>query len=115
LENGSVFVWDLGSQAGVKLNSVPTSEGKLKVGDIMTLGAVDLRVRFLLRRPTVKRPATMPLPPVAVGPARQGPPPKEIPKGAITYEKVSRQLKNSGKGNPFLTKLGSLFGSKDNK
>ena len=114
LENGSVYVWDLGSQAGLKLNSVPTAEGKLKVGDVMTLGSVDLRVRFHLKRPNVLRPATMPLP--KVGPAAQeGPPPKEIPKGAITYEKVNRQLKGSGKASPFLGKLGPLFGPKDHK
>jgi hypothetical protein len=112
LENGSVYVWDLGSQAGLKLNSVPTSEGKLKVGDVMTLGSVDLRVRFNLKRPNVQRPSTMPLPPITPT-AAGGPPPKEIPKGAITYEKVTRQLKGSGKGAPFLTKLGSLFGPKD--
>jgi hypothetical protein len=115
LENGSVYVWDLGSQAGLKLNSVPTSEGKLKVGDVMTLGAVDLRVRFNLKRPNVQRPATAPLPSIPVAAAPGVPPPKEIPKGAITYEKVSRQIKNSGKGAPFLSKLGSLFGPKDHK
>jgi hypothetical protein len=111
LENGSVYVWDLGSRSGLQLNSVPTAEGKLKVGDVMTLGGVDLRVRFHLRRPNINRPKTMPLPTVTV--PREGPPPKEIPKGAITYEKVSRQLKNSGKATPFLSKLGSLFGPKD--
>jgi hypothetical protein len=114
LENGSVYVWDLGSQAGIKLNGVPIAEGKLKVGDTMTLGAVDLRVRFNLKRPNVLRPATTVLPtiaPVASAPA----PPKEIPKGAITYEKVSRQLKSSGKAAPFLSKLGSLFGPKSDK
>ncbi len=114
LENGSVYVWDLGSQSGIKLNNVPTAEAKLKVGDTMTLGAVDLRVRFLLKRPNVQRPATMPLP-TSIAPQRQGPPPKEIPKGAITYEKVARQLQDTGKAQPFLNKLGSLFGKKDNK
>jgi hypothetical protein len=113
LENGAVYVWDLGSQAGIKLNSVPTAEGKLKVGDVMTLGTVDLRVRFLLKRPNVQRPATMPMPKITA--PREGPPPKEIPKGAITYAKVSKQLKDSGKGVPFLNKLSTLFGGKDNK
>jgi hypothetical protein len=114
LESGSVYVWDLGSQSGIKLNSVPIAEGKLKVGDTMTLGAVDLRVRFLLKRPNVQRPATMPLPKTGPVPAK-GPPPKDIPKGAITYDKVARQLQDSGKAKPFLNKLGSLFGKKDNQ
>ena len=114
LENGAIHVWDLGSQAGLKLNGVPISEGKLKVGDVMTLGAVELRVKFNLKRPNVQRPATAPLPAVTPVPQR-GPPPKEIPKGAITYEKVARQMKGTDKAGPFLRKLGSLFGSKPNK
>ena len=44
-----------------------------------------------------------------------GPPSKEIPKGPITYDKVSRQLKGNDKANPFLKKLGSMFGGKDRK
>jgi hypothetical protein len=87
----------------------------------MTLGSVDLRVRFQLRRPTIRpkvvpgadpnaKPGattttgTIPLPP--------GAPSKELPKGAITYEKVAKQLKQSGKATPFLAKLSSLFGAK---
>ncbi len=35
-----------------------------------------------------------------------------VPKGAITYDKVAKQLKKSGKGMPFLAKLTSLFGGK---
>lgn len=107
LESGSVYVWDLGSQSGIKLNSVPISEGKLKVGDVMTLGAVDLRVRFQIRRPDIKRPATMPLPKMTQ-PIREGPPMKEIPKGPITYAKVTAQLKE-----PLLHRLGSFFKGKD--
>jgi hypothetical protein len=114
LENGAIHIWDLGSQAGLKLNGAPISEGKLKVGDVMILGAVELRVKFNLKRPNVQRPATAPLPSITATP-HQGPPPKEIPKGAITYEKVARQMKGGGKGEPFLTKLGSLFGAKPNK
>jgi hypothetical protein len=113
LESGSVYVWDLGSQSGIKLNGVPIAEGKLKVGDTMTLGAVDMRVRFQLRRPTVQRPATMPLP-KATEPLRQGPPSKEIPKGAITYDKVTRQLRG-GPGAALLSRIGSIFGGKDKK
>jgi Inner membrane component of T3SS, cytoplasmic domain len=112
LENGSVYIWDLGAQSGIKLNGTPVEQGMLRVGDVMTLGAVDLQVRFQLRRPNINRPLTVPLPNLT---ARSGPPPKEIPKGAITYEKVSKALRNSDKGKPFLTKLGSLFGSKDQK
>ena len=104
LESGSIYVWDLGSQAGIKLNHVPTAEGKLKVGDVMTLGAVDLRVRFLLRRPNIKRPVTAPLPQVN-RPAKGGPPSKEIPKGPITFEKVNRQLQGNGKGGSLFSKL----------
>jgi pSer/pThr/pTyr-binding forkhead associated (FHA) protein len=112
LENGSVYVWDLGAQSGVRLNGAPIEQGILRVGDVMTLGAVDLQVRFQLRRPTINRPLTVPLPNIS---ARSGPPPKEIPKGAITYEKVSKALRSSDKGQPFLTKLGSMFGGKDKK
>jgi pSer/pThr/pTyr-binding forkhead associated (FHA) protein len=111
LENGAIYVWDLGSQAGLKLNGAPTSEGKLKVGDVMLLGSVELRVRFNLKRPNVQRPATAPLPSVAPAP-HIGPPPKEIPKGAITYEKVARQMKGSGKAAPFLSRF---FGAKPDK
>jgi len=111
LEKGSVFVWDLGSQSGVRLNGHPIEQGPLKVGDVMTLGALDFHVRFNLRRPTIAKPQTVPIPAVAV--PRIGSPPKQIPKGAITYEKVSKGLKNTEKGKPFLAKLGSLFGPKD--
>ena len=115
LEKGSVLIWDLGSTAGVKLNGFTITQDVLKVGDIMTLGALDLHVRFQLRRPTINRPSLTPAP---VGTAtsplpKVGPPPKEIPKGAITYEKVSKQLKDTGKDTPFLKKLGSFFGSKN--
>jgi len=126
LEQGSVLIWDLGAQSGIKLNGHPVTQDILKVGDVMTLGALDLRVRFQLRRPTLKLrtvpgagtataapsaiPATgtMPLPKI-------GPPSKEIPKGPITYDKVVRQLKKRGKGIPFLEKLVALFGAKKKK
>jgi hypothetical protein len=126
LERGKVLIWDLGAQSGVKLNGTPVTEDILKVGDVMTLGTLDLRVRFQLRRPTIKpKPVpegtpnlaaelkgttgTMPMPKI-------GPPPKEMPKGPITYDKVSRQLKQRGRaGVSFLSKLSSLFGSNKNK
>ena len=54
LEKGSVLIWDLGAQSGVKLNGHPVTRDILKVGDVMTLGALDLRVRFQLRRPNIK-------------------------------------------------------------
>jgi hypothetical protein len=122
LEKGSVLIWDLGAQSGVKVNGNPVTQDTLKVGDVMTLGALELRVRFQLRRPTIKIKA----PPVPdsyaagtpTGTMRMpkiGPPSKEVPKGPITYDKVARQLKQSGKGIPFLEKLGSLFGGKKNK
>jgi hypothetical protein len=127
LEKGSVLIWDLGAQSGVKLNGLPVTQDMLKVGDVMTLGALDLRVRFQLRRPRIK-PKTVPLPdPNAPKTAvattstgtmplpKIGPPSKEIPKGAITYDKVVRQLKKRGKGIPFLEKLASLFGAKKKK
>jgi hypothetical protein len=123
LERGSVLIWDLGAQSGVKLNGNPVTQDILKVGDVMTLGALDLRVRFQLRRPNIK-PKTVSVPdPNArtitptgtMSMPKIGPPSKEIPKGAITYEKVSRQLKQRGKGIPFLEKLASLFGAKKNK
>jgi hypothetical protein len=112
LENGSVYVWDLGSQAGLKLNSVPTSEGKLKVGDTMTLGSVDLRVRFHLKRPSVARPPTTAMPAMGKTSAMPRPPTNDAPKGPITFDKVAKQLKDSEKGRPFLAKLSSLFGPK---
>lgn len=121
LERGSVLIWDLGAQSGVKVNGQPVTQDILKVGDVMTLGTLDLRVRFQLRRPTIK-PKTVPITdPKAVKPGATmplpiaGPPSKEIPKGAITYDKVARQLKQSGKGKPFLEKLSSLFGAKKSK
>ncbi len=121
LEKGCVLIWDLGAQSGVKINGNPVTQDTLKVGDVMTLGAVDLRVRFQLRRPTIK-PKTVPVPDPNAAPSTGtkplptiGPPSKEIPKGAITYDKVSRQLKQRTKGIPFLEKLASLFGAKKNK
>jgi hypothetical protein len=113
IENGSIYVWDLGTRNGIRLNGAAISEGNLKVGDTMTLGNVDVRFNFHLRRPNINRPQVVAQPVVPIPVA--GPPPKEIPKGAITYDKVSRQLRNSGKAQPFLAKLGSLFGSKDRK
>jgi hypothetical protein len=116
LENGAVYVWDLGSQGGLKLNGAPIAEGKLKVGDVMTLGSVDVRVRFQLKRPSIQRPKTLPLPAMNNGPTTQKvAPPKELPKGAITYEKVSKQLNNRSGATPFLNKLTALFGGKDKK
>ena len=111
LENGSVYVWDLGASAGIRLNGAPIEQGMLRVGDVLTLGAVDLQVRFQLRRPTINRPLTVPLPNIT---ARTGPPSKEIPKGPITYEKVSKSMR-SDKSKPLFGKLGALFGGKDKK
>jgi pSer/pThr/pTyr-binding forkhead associated (FHA) protein len=124
LEKGSVLVWDLGAQSGVKLNNHRIEQDILKVGDVMALGNVELRVRFQLRRPTIKpkpappvdpnaKPGTTPATAAPGTPvAPPGPISAEVPKGAITYEKVAKQLKNSGKASPFLEKLGSLFGAK---
>jgi len=122
LERGSVLIWDLGAQSGVRLNGNPVTQDMLKVGDVMTLGTVDLRVRFQLRRPRIK-PKTIPLPDPNAPKAATTPtgtmpmpkitaPSKEIPKGPITYDKVVRQLKQRGTGIPFLEKLSSLFGGK---
>jgi hypothetical protein len=132
LENGCVTIWDLGSQAGTKLNGIPVTQGVLKVGDIMALGPINFSVRFQLRRPNLRRPApaagagaslaataaaaAAASPNISTTPlVRAGAPPKELPKGAITYEKVSRQLKQNDKSAPFLSKLSSLFGAKDRK
>jgi hypothetical protein len=141
LERGSVLVWDLGAASGVKLNGQLVAQDILKVGDLMSLGALDLRVRFQLRRPTLKlkqptAPAatgkaagktaplakptrTTSIPSIAGGkpgteplPKLSGPPSKEVPKGAITYEKVQKQLRKSAQGASFLDKLGSIFGKK---
>jgi hypothetical protein len=128
LEKGSVFIWDLGAQSGVKVNGHPVTQDTLKVGDVMTLGALELRVRFQLRRPTIKlKPAPAVDPKASKGATAAIPPTgtmpmpnigsmsstgKLVPKGAITYDKVVRQLKQRGKGIPFLEKLSSLFGSK---
>ena len=113
LENGSVYVWDLGAQAGIRLNGAPIEQGMLRVGDILTLGAIDLQVRFQLRRPNINRPLTVPLPALS---SRPGPPSQEVPKGPITYEKVSKALRSGDKGKPLFGKLSSLFGGgKDKK
>jgi hypothetical protein len=126
LEKGSVLIWDLGAQSGVKVNGHPVAQDTLKVGDVMTLGALELRVRFQLRRPTI-RPKPVPAADPNAKPAAVIPPTgtipmpkigvlsstgKLVPKGAITYDKVVRQLKQRGKGIPFLEKLTSLFGTK---
>ena len=121
LEKGSVLIWDLGAQSGVKVNGKPVTKDILKVGDVMTLGALDLRVRFQLRRPTIKLKSVTPSDLKAINPTgtmampKIGAPSKEVPKGPITYDKVARQLKQRGKGVPFLEKLASLFGGKKNK
>jgi hypothetical protein len=125
LEKGSVLIWDLGAQSGVKVNGHPVTQDTLKVGDVMTLGALELRVRFQLRRPTIKpkplSPSDPNAPKVVIPPTGTMPMPqigsmgstgKLVPKGAITYDKVVRQLKQRGKGIPFLEKLSSLFGAK---
>jgi len=113
LEKGALFIWDLGAQSGVKLNGVPVAEDILKVGDVMTLGLLDLRVRFNLRRPNLNKPITMALPVVAA--PGKGPSSKEMLSGAITYDRVSRQIKVTGKGKSFLTQCRSLFGAKKGK
>ena len=111
LERGSVQIWDLGSNAGVKLNGTPVSQEILKVGDLMTLGALDLQVRFLLRRPNIPRKeplsqkgntSTMPMPKIATT--------QRMPKGAITFDRATNKLRDTGQAEPFLKKLGSLFG-----
>jgi pSer/pThr/pTyr-binding forkhead associated (FHA) protein len=125
LERGSVLIWDLGAQSGIKLNGKKVEEDTLKVGDVLRLGELELRVHFKLRRPTIKPKAATPADPNAlVLPSAQGPatrtgslptpkpaPPKEM-KGAITYDKVAKQLKGRDAGTPFLEKLSSLFGPK---
>lgn len=117
LEKGVVTIWDLGSHVGVRLNGAPITQEILKVGDVMTLGTLDLNVRFQLRRPNMNRPAmapaaaatnTMPMP-------KMGAQPKQLPKGPITYDKVSKQIKDDDKPKAFLSKLGSLFGAKKRK
>jgi hypothetical protein len=122
LEKGSVLIWDLGAQSGVKINGTAVTQDVLKVGDVMTLGTLDLRVRFQIRRPTMKvKPMTTPLPEPTITPTgtailpKVPTPSKEIPKGAITYDKVVRQLKRRTQGVPFLEKLSSLFGTKKDK
>ena len=136
LEQGTVLIWDLGAQSGVKLNGNPVTQDILKVGDKMVLGDAELRVRFQLRRPTIKPKPAAPIDPkakaigeaakpaVAAGPVsptgtmplpKVETPSKEMPKGAITYDKVVKQINQRGKGVPFLEKLGSLFGPKKPK
>jgi pSer/pThr/pTyr-binding forkhead associated (FHA) protein len=133
LERGSVLIWDLGAQSGIILNGKPVIEDTLKVGDVMRLGELELRVRFQLRRPTLKPKIEAVADPtaVAIGEAAapqmaQGPvsatgtmpmpkirpAPKEIPKGPITYDKVAKQIRGRIAGHGFLEKLTSLFGHK---
>lgn len=113
LERGSLLIWDLGSQAGVKLNGVPVAEDFLKVGDVMTLGMLDLRVRFNLRRPKFNKPITVALPQMPT--AKQLMVTKSMPKGAITYDKSSRSIQDAGRNKSFFNKMGSLFGAKKPK
>ena len=131
LERGTVLVWDLGAATGIKLNGHPISQDILKVGDKMTLGTVDLSVRFQIRRPTIKPKAppttgtpgtTGTLPPGATAaipptgtmplPKNAGAPSTEVPKGPITFAKVEKELRKTGGGASFLDKLGSIFGKK---
>ena len=126
LEKGSVLIWDLGAQSGVRVNGHPVTQDTLKVGDVMTLGALDLRVRFQLRRPTITPKPVPAADPTAhkvaaIMPTGTVPMPKIgamtssgklVPKGAITYDKVVRQLNQSDKSVPFLEKLSSLFSAK---
>jgi hypothetical protein len=127
LERGLVLVWDLGAASGVKLNGNPIAQDMLKVGDKMTLGNVELRVRFSIRRPTIKPKTTTG--PIAGAPAGKTtaaipptgtlPIPKitqpistAVPKGPITFAKVEKELRKTSGGASFLDKLGSLFGKK---
>jgi hypothetical protein len=130
LERGLVLIWDLGAASGIKLNGNAVTQDLLKVGDKMTLGSVELRVRFQIRRPTIKpKMPTMPLAgaagttgpvtPVAIPPTGTVPMPKitmpiskQVPKGPITFEKVEKELRKTSGGASFLDKLGSLFGKK---
>jgi hypothetical protein len=114
LEKGALFIWDLGAQSGVKLNGVPVAEDILKVGDVMTLGSVELRVRFNLRRPTLNKPITMPLPTIPA-PGKGLSPKEMLSGGAITFDRTSRQIKVTGKNKPFLSKWTSMFGGKKGK
>ena len=135
LERGSVLIWDLGAQSGVKINGKPVTQEILKVGDKMMLGNVELFVRFQIRRPNIK-PKTTPIPggpgaapgtpgtpgavtTAAIPPTGTMPMPKitapiskEVPKGPITFEKVEKELRKTSGGASFLDKLGSLFGKK---
>ncbi len=126
LERGSVLIWDLGAVSGVKLNNHPVAQDMLKVGDKMTLGTLDLRVRFQIRRPTIKpkappvtgavpgagTPAAIPVTGTVPMPKITVPVSKEVPKGPITFAKVEKELRKTGGGASFLDKLGSLFGKK---
>jgi len=128
LERGSVLIWDLGAHSGVKLNGTPVAQDILKVGDKMTLGTLELRVRFQIRRPTIKPKAppvtgatpgatpggTAAMPPTGTVPMPRITTPisKEVPKGPITFAKVEKELRKTGGGASFLDKLGSLFGKK---
>jgi hypothetical protein len=120
LENGAIHVWDLGGQAGIRLNDVPIAEGVLKVGDVMTLGALEIRVRFGLKRPALRAtpfPAGLKAPTPLPTSVTQtvGMPSIAKFRGPITYNKISDHLKHRKKGEPFLNKLGTLLGAKKSK
>jgi hypothetical protein len=126
LERGNVLIWDLGAQSGVQINGQPVTQDILKVGDKMTLGNLELRVRFQIRRPTIKLKtpagldgpgaagATAPISPTGTIPMPKlgAAPSKAVPKGPITFAKVERELRKTGGGNSFLDKLGSIFTKK---
>jgi len=119
LERGLVLIWDLGAVSGIKLNGNAVTQDLLKVGDKMTLGNVDLRVRFQIRRPTIKpkmptAATTVSLPSTGTTPMPKITMPisKEVPKGPITFEKVEKELRKTSGGASFLDKLGSIFSKK---
>ncbi len=128
LERGSVLVWDLGAQSGIKVKRRPVEQDILKVGrrdDARAWWNCAFAFSCAGRRSSPRSPprstrmrrSRWPPPARFRRPApcpcrRSARLRKVIPKGPITYEKVAKQLRQTGKGIPFLEKLGSLFGKK---
>ena len=114
LENGSVYVWDLGAQAGIRLNGAPIEQGMLRVGDVLTLGAVDLQRAVPAcagRTSTARSPCRCPLLSAAHRPAAR----RKCPRARSPTRRFPRRCASRTRASRFFGKLGSLFGGNKDK
>ena len=106
LEHGSVLIWDLGAQSGVKINGNPVDAGHAQGRRRDDAGRRWICASASrLRRPTIKpkptgrrrprsRRADPAIRPPARCPCRRSPrrPRRKCPRAPITYDKVAKQL-----------------------